>query len=193
MTIGGLAECYCIEDLANLARPLIRRYGLQADVGAEDVANSVLYTLCLATAAGTTPELEPGGGSRKFAMFLVAREVLHARSRARSIRRGGSGRDKAPAGGEGGLASGPSLHRVAVDLEGLQTVGPAVEELVNASMEVEHLTERLGDAVLVHIVMMLLQGCTVREIGREIGLGAATIMRKIRQIRKIWRQSALEI
>ncbi len=193
MATGRLAKCYCFEDMANMARPLIRRYGLQGEVGAEDVANTVLYDLGMATAAGKARELEPGGDSRKFSRLLLARVVLDARSRVRAMKRGGSGRDKAPAGGEGGLASGPSLHRVAVDLEGLQTVGPAVEELVNASMEVEHLTERLGDAVLVHIVMMLLQGCTVREIGREIGLGAATIMRKIRQIRKIWRQSALEI
>ena len=123
MAIGRLAKCYCFEDLANMARPLIRRYGLQAEVGAEDVANTVLYDLCRATAAGQARELEPGGDSRKFARVLLVRVVLHARSQARSIKRGGSGRDEAPAGGDGSPASGPSLHRVAVDLDGLQAVG----------------------------------------------------------------------
>ncbi len=192
MTIGGLAECYCFEDLAKMARPLIRSHGLQAEVGAEDVANAVLYDLCMATAAGTTPELEPGGDSRKLARVLLAREVLDARRRVRSIKRGGSGRVEGHAGGDGRPASGRSLHRVAVDLDSLQAVGPAVEDFVIASMEEGRLIERLGNPVLKQIARMLVEERAVRDIAREIGQGAASIMRKIRQIRKIWRQSCLK-
>jgi ECF sigma factor len=141
---------------------------------------------------GRPPEFEPGGDSRKFARLLVARAVLHARSRVRSIKRGGSGGGEAPAGADGSPSSGPSLQRVAVDLDGLQAVGPAVEDLLIASMEVEHLTERLGDPELEQIVTMRLQGYTVREIAREIRQGRATVSRKLLQIRTIWRESGLE-
>ncbi len=192
ITTGRLAKCYCFEELANMARRLIRRCGLQPEVGAEDVANTVLYDLWMAAAAGKTPELEPGGDSRKFARLLLARVMLHARRRARSIKRGGSGGVEGHAGGNGTPASGRSLHRVAVDLDGLQAVGPAVEDLVNASMEEERLTERLGDPVLKQIARMLVEERAVRDMAREIGQGAASIMRKIRQIRKIWRQSCVK-
>jgi len=191
MTLGRLAKCYRFEDLANMARPLIRRYGLQAEVGAEDVANTVLYDLCMATAAGKARELQPGVDSRKFARLLLARVVLHARRQARSIKRGCSGGCEAPASAGRSPSSGPSLHRVAVDLDGLQAVGPTVEDLVIASMEVDDLTERLGDPELTHIVMMRLQGCTVREIARKIGQDHATVCRKIRRIRSIRPESGL--
>jgi len=141
-----------------MARPLIGHSGLQAEVGAGNVANTVLYDLCLAAAAGKTPELERGGDYRKFARVLLARVVLHARRRALSLKRGGSGGVEGHAGGDGRPASGRSLHRVAVDLDSLQAVGPAVEDLVNASMEEQELTERLGDADLKHIVRMRLEG-----------------------------------
>jgi len=192
ITTGRLAKCYCFEELANMARRLIRRCGLQLEVGAEDVANSMLYELWMATAAGKTPELEPGGDSRKFARLLLARVVLQARRQTRSIKRGGSGGVEGHGGGDGRPASGRSLHRVAVDLDGLQAVGPAVEDLVNASMEVEHLTERLGDPELVHIATMRLEEYTGREIAREIGQDHATVCRKIRRIRSIWQESGLE-
>jgi IS30 family transposase len=74
----------------------------------------------------------------------------------------------------------------------LQAVGPAVEDLVNASMEEQELTERLGDADLKHIVRMRLEGYSVRQIASEIGQDHATVCRKIRRIRSIWRQSGLE-
>ncbi len=127
----------------------------------------------MATAAGSTPELEPGGDSRKFSRVLLAGEVLHARRQARSIRRdGGGGCDAAASAGRGPASSG-SLHRVAVNLEGLQAVGPAVEDLVIASIVVEDLTERLSDPELVHIVMMRLRGCTVRAASLNRGSRAS--------------------
>jgi uncharacterized protein YerC len=175
-----------------MARRLIRRCGLQLEVGAEDVANSVLYELWMATAAGKTPELEPGGDSRMFARLLLARVLLQARRGIRSIKRSGSAGREVHAGGDGRPASGPSPHRVAVDLDSLQAVGPAVEDLVNASMEVEHLTERLGDPVLKQIARMLFEERTDRDIAREIGQCRATVCRKIRQIRMIWREWSLE-
>ena len=192
ITTGRLAKCYCFEDLANIARPFIRRYGLQPEVGAEDIANAVLYDLGEAAAAGTTPELEPGGDSRKLARVLLAREVLDARRRVRSIKRGGSGRVEGHAGDDGRPASGRSLQRVAVDLDSLQAVGPAVEDLVIASIEEERLNERLGDPVLKQVARMLVDERAVRDIAGEIGQGAASIMRKIRQIRKIWWQSCVK-
>jgi len=189
---GYLAESACFKDLAKMARPLIRRYRLQAEIGAADVANTVLYNLGMATAAGKARKLEPGVDARKFARLLLARVVLQAWRQARSIRRGGSGRDKAPAGGDGGPASGRSLQRVAVDLDGLQATGPTAEELVIASMEVEHLTESLGDPVLKQIARMRLEQYNVGEIAREIGQGHATVSRKLLEIQRIWRESGLE-
>ncbi len=191
MTLGRLAKCCSFEDLAKMARPLIGHSGLQAEVGAEDVANTVLYDLCMAAAAGKTPELDRGGDSRKFARVLLVRVVLHAQRRALSLKRGGSGGVEGHAGGDGRPASGRSLHRVAVDLDSLQAVEPAVEDLVNASMEEQELTERLGDADLKHIVRMRLEGYSVRQIASEIGQDHATVCRKIRRIRSIWRQSGL--
>ena len=61
-----------------------------------------------------------------------------------------------------------------------------------ASMEVDDLTERLGDPEITHIVMMRLQGCTDPAIAREIGQDPATVCRKIRRIRSIWQESGLE-
>ncbi len=191
MTLGRLAECYSFEDLVKLALPLVRCYRLQPEVGPEDVANAVLYHLWRAAAARKTPELEPGGDSRKFAGVLLARVVLQARRQARSIRRGGSGRDTACAGGDGSPSSGSGVHRVALDLDSLQAVGPAAVDLVDASMEEEDLTERLGEAELKQIVRMRLDEYTVGEIAREIGRGHATVSRKLLQIQTIWQQSRL--
>jgi len=87
---------------------------------------------------------------------------------------------------------GPGLQRVALDLDGLQAIGPAVEELVIALMEEERLTELLDDPELKHIATMWLQGYTVPEIAREIRQGHATVSRKILQIQTIWRESGLE-
>ena len=192
MATDYLCECSCFKDLAKMAQPLIRRFGLQAEIGAEDAANTALYCLCRAVAAGKAPRFEPGGEFGKFARVLLVRVVLHARRQARSIRRGGSARDKVPAGGDGGPESGPSLHRVRVDLGGIQAGGPAVEDLVDAAIEVEDLTKRLVDPGLKQIAMMRLEGCTIREIAKEISQGHATVSRKILQIQTIWRESPLE-
>jgi len=192
MATRRLAECYSFEVLAKMARPLIRRYGLQAEVGADDVANTVLYAICTASGEGRTPELEPGEDSRKFARLLLVREVSHVRSRVCRMKRGGSGRHKAPACGDGGPWSGPRLQRVALDLDGLQAIGPAVEDLVIASMEEERLSELLDDPELEHIATMRLQRYTVPEIAREIRQCHASVSRKILQIQTIWRESGLE-
>ncbi len=173
MATGYLAECSCFKELSNMARPLIRRFGLQDEIDAEDAANTALYCLCRAVAAGKAPGFEPDGEFGKFARVLVVRVVLHARRQARSIRRGGSGGCDAAASAGRGPASSGSLHRVAVNLEGLQAVGPAVEDLVIASIVVEDLTERLSDPELVHIVMMRLRGCTVRAASLNRGSRAS--------------------
>jgi len=193
MATGYLAECSCFNELSNMARPLIRRFGLQAEIGAEDAANITLYCFCRAMAAGKAPGFEPDGEFWKFARVLLVRVVLHARRQARSIRRGGSG------GGDGAASAGRSpalygsLHRVAVNLDGLQAVGPAVEDLVIASMEEKRLTELLHDPELEHIATMRLQRHTVREIARKISHDHATVCRKLRRIQTIWRESGLDV
>ena len=192
MATDYLCEWSCFKDLAKMAQRLIRRFGLQAEIGAEHAANSALYCVCRAVAAGKAPRFEPGGEFGKFARVLLVRVVLHARSRARSIRRGGSARDKVPAGGDRGPESGPSLHRVRVDLDGIQAGGPAVEEVVDAAIEVEDLTKRLVDLGLKQIAMMRLQGYTVPEIARETKQSRATVSRKLLQVRTIWRRCVLE-
>jgi hypothetical protein len=58
-------------------------------------------------------------------------------------------------------------------------------------MEVEELTERLVEPELKQIATMRLERYTVREIARRIRHGGATIIRKLRQIREIWRESGL--
>ncbi len=58
MSDGRHADCMCLADLAEMARPLIRRYGLQAEVGAEDVANTALFLLCKAVSARKAPDLD---------------------------------------------------------------------------------------------------------------------------------------
>jgi len=193
MATGYVAECSCFKDLVKMARPLIRRLGLQAEIGAEDAANTALYYLCMAVAAGEAPGFESGGEFEKFARVLLVRVVLHARRQARSIRRGGSGGCDAAASAGRSAAPHGSLHRVVVNLEGLQAVGPAVEDLAIASMEEERLTELLDDPELEHIATMKLQGYTIRETAREINQDHATVCRKLRRIQTIWRESGLEV
>jgi len=190
MATGYLDECSCFKELSDMARPLIRRFGLEAEIGAEDAANTALYCLC--RAAGKAPWFEPRGEFHKFARLLLVRVVLHARRQARSLRRGGLGGCDAAASAGRSTASCGSLQRVALDLDGLQAVGPAVEDLVIASMEEERLTELLDDPELKHIATMKLHGYTVREIARETRQGRATVCRKLLQIQRIWRKWVLE-
>jgi len=187
-----LAECSCFKDLAKMARPLIRRFGLRAEIDAEDVANTALYWLCRAVDEGRAPGVQPDGEFGMFARVLLVRAVLQARRRARSLRRGGSAGVEVVSGAEGAPPSSRCLHRLALDLDGLQATGPSVEDLVNASMEAEYLTERLDDPALKQVAAMRLQGYTVREIARKTRQGRATVNRKILQIRTIWRNWGLE-
>jgi len=178
--------------MVELARWLIRRYGLQAVTDAEDAANVALYQLFKAAAQGGPREPESGDGLWKLARLLVVRKVLRARRRSNSIKRGGSGKSEGESAGGQGPMAGQPFTRVEIDFEGLQSRHVSSEDVVVGTTEVEHLIEKLGDPILKKIVRMRLEGNNAREIAEKTKLDRSSVARKLEQIRMMWSESGLE-
>jgi DNA-directed RNA polymerase specialized sigma24 family protein len=177
--------------MVKLARALIRRYGLQAVLDAEDAANAALYQVYKATSVGKPPRFEDDDGLWRFARVLVAREILDTRRRIGSVRRGGPGREreKPDVAGSEELVVDRGFVQADVELDKLQSRGVSAEDRVAGALEVEHLIAMLGDPMLKRIVRLRLEGYTDAEIAEETGQDRTTIYRKVRRIRDIWRQS----
>jgi RNA polymerase sigma factor (sigma-70 family) len=182
----------CFESMVKLGRSLIRRYGLQAVLDAEDAANAVLYQLYKSVSVGKLPQFETSDGFWRLARVLITRKVLDEKRRSGSVRRGGTGRARSESAGSAELVLGRGFVRADVELESLQSRGISPEDLVAGKLEAEHLIEKLEDPLLKTIVRLRLEGYTDQEIAEETGQDRSTVYRKLQRIRAIWKEPDLE-
>jgi RNA polymerase sigma factor (sigma-70 family) len=185
--IERLAKRYS-NRIVGLARSLIHRYGLQARIDPEDVANAMLYELHQAASKGNLPEHQPGDGLWRFTRLMVVRKIMEERKRHRSLKRGGSGRDQTATGSGDEPLVCRGLARIERELDTLPCRRPSPEQLVAGAMELERMIQALDEPSLRRIALLRFEGHTVEEIANRTKRDPSTIKRKLQQIRTIWNE-----
>lgn len=169
--------------MIKLARPLIRRFGLGAEIGPEDVANDALLEICKEAGSGKLPRFESRDGFWSYVRCLMTQISSNARRGGRSLKRGGPGRnprstrtDYAPR----------VLHRVDLDANAIPYARPIADDIVLGSAEVEAYLEALDREGLGETVRMLEDGFTLEEIAQAQGWGVWTVKRRLYRARELW-------
>ncbi|MGC8640491.1 MAG: RNA polymerase sigma factor [Isosphaeraceae bacterium] len=174
----------CSKRMAALARPLIRRLGLRAEIGSDDVANRALLSVYEGARSGKLPRFESKEDFWRFVGCLMARLCLKTRDACRARKRGGPGRN---ASGDS-ARSGGGFRRVEFDSAGIPCLRPSAEETVLGSAEVEAYLESLDREGLREIVRMLEEGYTLQEIADAHGWSVWTVKRRIHRARELWNE-----
>jgi DNA-directed RNA polymerase specialized sigma24 family protein len=139
----------------------------------EDVAASVLASLCRGARGGKFPRLADRGDLWRLLVVLTAHKVCHYYERERTKKRGGgrmSPGDRADAL-EAVLSREPTPDAVAIFLEDC-------ERLLNLLLDRER-----------QIALRKLQGYTNREIASHLNCGLRTVERRIEIIRSVWSEA----
>jgi DNA-directed RNA polymerase specialized sigma24 family protein len=181
----------CAWRVALLARQLCRRYGLEdASEDSHGIANVVLARVIRALRDGPRPTFADRRVFWTYLRRVIRHEVLHERDRVHARRRGGDGRESAPAGDD--EASGRTLTRVEVDFESFRERGPTPAEVVLGRLEAERLIALLGPPELRSIARLRHEGYRIDEIARLRRCGASSVRRKLRRIQELWRQAGVD-
>ena len=175
------ARCY--KRMVALARPLIRRLGLGAEMGAEDLANRALLEVYEDARSGKLPRFENREGFWRFVGCLISRLCLKTHGACRARKRGGPGRNTSDAS-----ARPDGFHRVDLDAAGIPCLRPSAEETVLGRAEVEAYLESLDREGLREVVRMLEEGYAVQEIADVHGCSVWIVKRRIRRARELWNE-----
>ena len=176
------ARCY--KRMVALARPLIRRLGLGAEIGPDDVANRALLEVYEGTRSGKSRRFKNREGFWRFVGCLISRFCLKTRDACRARKRGGPGRNASGAPDR----PGSGFQRVDLDSAGIPSLRPSGEETVLGSAEVEAYIESLDRGGLMEVVRMLEEGYTLREIADAHGWSVWTVKRRIHRARELWNE-----
>ncbi|MGC8642400.1 MAG: ECF-type sigma factor, partial [Isosphaeraceae bacterium] len=116
----------CTKRMVALARPLIRRLGVGAEIGADDVANRALLAVYEDARTGKLPRFENREGFWRFVGCLISRLCLKTRDACSARKRGGPGRNAS----SDSARSGGGFRRVDLDSTGIPCLRPSAEETV---------------------------------------------------------------
>jgi DNA-directed RNA polymerase specialized sigma24 family protein len=147
----------------------------------EDVAQSVMKSLCLGAARGQFPELSDRDNLWGLLIVLTTRKsadhVMHLRRQKR-----GAGRVR----GESVLDGAEPSGSWAGGLEAILDQDPGPATLVELEEGCRRLLDRLGDDTLRRIALWKMEGYTRDEIAEKLGCARRTVARKLELIRKMW-------
>jgi DNA-directed RNA polymerase specialized sigma24 family protein len=145
----------------------------------EDVALSVLDTVCRGAAEGRFKEL-----SDRHDMWLL----LLAITRQKAVDRIRAGQAQKRGGG---LERGESVFadQSGAGLEAVLATTPDAEFLIDMDERCRHLMSALPDDTLRQVAQYRLEGHTVPEIARHFNHTTRWVERKLAMIRKVWSKS----
>jgi len=147
----------------------------------EDVALSVINSLCRGVADGRFPQLNDRQDLWRVLVTIAARKIVTQMRRQQAGKRGG------------GKVRGESVF-VNVDGDGSagieQVLGrePTPELAGMVAEDCQRLFDALGDDSLRQIAQFKLEGYTNDEIAAQLDCATRTIERKLERIRAIWSQ-----
>jgi RNA polymerase sigma factor (sigma-70 family) len=184
---------------AGAARPLLERYfprlvelarkklrGVRRSAAdEEDVAQSAFLSFCKGVARGRFPDLEDRDRLWALLVVITSRKAIDLRQRQNRRKRGGG-----DVGGESVLDEVLGDEGGAAGI--LQAAGPAAtpDEEVAEAEAVEHLLGLLPGEELRRVAVWKLEGLTNAEIAAELGCAVATVERRLKLIRSLWKQAA---
>jgi DNA-directed RNA polymerase specialized sigma24 family protein len=174
----------CLVRLARKKLPGAGRHGADADE--EDVALSVLDSLCRGAEQGRFPKLADRDDLWGLLLVITARKAINQARRQGALKRGG-GRVLAEAAR---VADGPDESGPMEGLGGIVGAEPSPEFAAMVAEQYRLLLEALGDDSLRRIALRKLEGYTGEEIAAELGCAPRTVANKLKIIRLKWGGSA---
>jgi DNA-directed RNA polymerase specialized sigma24 family protein len=162
--------------LTGLARDRLRAIPRRA-VDEEDVALSAFDSVCRRAEQGRFPKLDDSDDLWRLLAVVTVRKALALADRERRPRHGG----------------GRVRTLSELDFEELERVlgaEPTPELAAQAADEFRHLLKLLNDESLRRVAVRKLEGCTNAEIATDLGCIEATVERKLKRIRGLWRREA---
>jgi DNA-directed RNA polymerase specialized sigma24 family protein len=147
----------------------------------EDVALSVIDSLCRAAEQGKFPHLSDRDDLWHLLVTLTQRKATDLKRREGAEKRGG-GRVRPASGLAGDDTTDDS------PLAGVAGREPDPEFAVQVAEECERLLDQLGDQELRQIALAKLAGDTNEEIAARLDYALATVERRLRLIRTIWEE-----
>jgi DNA-directed RNA polymerase specialized sigma24 family protein len=169
--------------LVRLARKKLPGAGRRgADADEEDVALSVLDSLCRGAEQGRFPKLADRDDLWGLLVVITARKAINQAKRQGALKRGG-GRVLAEAAF---IADGPDEGSPTGGLDQFVGDGPSPEFAAMVAEQYRLLLEALGDDALRRIALRKLEGYTGEEIAAELGCAPRTVANKLRIIRLKW-------
>jgi DNA-directed RNA polymerase specialized sigma24 family protein len=175
-----LWERYYSQLVVRARRKLARRSRRAADE--EDVVLSAFVCFCDGAKQGRFPKLNDRHDVWQILVMISERKAInlfHSENRAK--RGGGRLVDEEALPECGSLSGGAPLNRV----EGRE---PSPEFAAQVAEECGRLLNALGDGELKRIAVEKMEGYTVKEIAARTGLLPRTVQRRLRLIRRMWKQ-----
>jgi DNA-directed RNA polymerase specialized sigma24 family protein len=169
--------------LGRLARQKLQGI-TRAAADEEDVALSVLDSLCRGVEQGHFPQLQDRDDLWGLLIALTAHKAVDLVRRESCQKRGGT------RGGEAALPD-PSAPPAALDLE--QVIGrePTPEFAAQVAEECQRLLGNLNDPTLQSVALWKMEGYTTPEIAAKLGCVPRSVERKLQAIRRLWSQGEL--
>jgi RNA polymerase sigma factor (sigma-70 family) len=146
----------------------------------EDVAASVFHSLCRGAAAGRLQDVRNRDDLWWLLLATTRRKVIDHVRRETAQKRGG-GRFQVTSSAAAGADDSHGFT-----LDQLVSTEPTPDFLIVLQEQHEHLLALLRDDILRRIAVFRIEGFTVAEIARDLGVSARTIERKLAVIRGLW-------
>ncbi len=151
---------------------------IRRDFDEEDVALSVIDSLCRGIAAGRFPDLADQD-SLWALLIVITKRKCRARIRRHTAQKRGGGKTQGESAFDvksGGGISGEIGEE------------PSPEFAAQMTEEVALLLERLEDDVTRQLAVLKLEGYTNQEAAQQLKCSLTTVERRLRLIRKTWSQ-----
>lgn len=171
-----------VDQLARLARKHLGQTPRRV-ADEEDVALAAFASFCEAAKARRFAKLDDRDDLWQVLLMLTERKAIDQIRRERAQKRGGGDvrGESALEGGDSGESGPPGLGRV-VDTQ------PTPEFAALAAEQLERLFRALKNPKLERIALDKMAGYTNQEIADRLGTNLTDVERKLRLIRRIWKQ-----
>jgi DNA-directed RNA polymerase specialized sigma24 family protein len=180
---GRLWERY-FPRLVGLARAKLQGVPRRA-ADEEDVALSAFDSFCRGVEQDRFPHLEDRDNLWALLIVITARKAHDLRAHVRRAKRGG------------GKVGGESvLDELLGDEDGAAGIGqvvgaePTPELAAQVAEEFRRLLARLPKEELRQVALWKMEGCSNEEVGDRLGCAAATVERRLKLIRSLWKEAA---
>jgi DNA-directed RNA polymerase specialized sigma24 family protein len=169
--------------LVGLARGKLRGLRRRA-ADEEDVALSAFDSFCRGVEQGRFPQLADRSGLWDLLLVITVRKAIDLRQRETRQKRGGG-----KVAGESALDGPPGAEVGGAGIEQVLGAEPTPALAAQAADEVRRLLGMLPNDEVRSVALLKLEGYTNAEVADQLGCAEATVERRLRLIRSVWKQS----